>query len=997
MEENKRKKDEKKPLNATNNADMVTTLDGRVVNKKDIKEGEIYINAEGKKVRKVVRKIVKDDTGSNVVNSGANSFASNSVVSEKKNDQKGDVALNREEFLERVNSRHSFLERIKNNEKVSGQRPVVAQTPTQAMPQEDAIEDVESVTPDRSVSELESAVVDENLANSLGKGTSYASASIGGESKVSGLATNPNAKATDILSQANNPISRSLTGNQVAAIPMPTNALPKKKEKKKRKPIKLWIPMVAIASVYVIVCLVYFFTTYNFADKSVNLGMYYIDVGADSKKEYYDGQKFNFYELIMTYYWSEEDIEKYDLTKLNMVEPTNSMGYTLNNGYINAIWDGEYASESVEYRDVDVKFLYNEEVCYVPVRIYKNILTSLNCYSSVQDMEESKAGDSISVTVFGVYTNKVMVDEGINSIERKMESGEYDLWIHLYRGTSIIDARQKLVFDENTKTYTLPEMVAGFSVRYAPGKYASGNAYSADDIKITANAVDDYDINCYTYDKYSVATYDEEQNANLRDEDKPFTIRTINSQLSATTTELTSARFNQPFVFSILPNAEKGYTLREGHSVSYNIKDSDGNYKYTEFKTLTADNMNNYRIEREEVRGDVVVKVDKCLNTYKAVFYTKLSGDADYIVKTTLELTKGNEIYWQSGNTGVDYFTFVGWQELKGDGELGPVIQQSEWRVDNNHIMGTNDRIFYAQYDYSENAVEYAGEGFEIVDTEGHILSASAITTFTYNKPLEFRLRIKDGYSFGDELVRLMYKVADGSYTTLIPMNCSSYQQYNESHVYRIDGTVLTGILTFDLNMQYDVKTTSEMYTVNVDSLRRASAGASDTTHITITLNPGHTAVGTLELKYNGITADNCSTSHTSGNTYCFVIKRSKITDDVNIEVLNIGVEHNVFTTAGDGETKRFKVVTPGTTTEINKVVVAGNDFTFALDIESGFKLDESAGAVSATVNGSVVTVSKDGDNYTINANSITGDITIIVTGIVEDIPEEEGGEPSEE
>ena len=40
MEENKRKKDEKKPLNVTNNADMVTTLDGRVVNKKDIKGGD---------------------------------------------------------------------------------------------------------------------------------------------------------------------------------------------------------------------------------------------------------------------------------------------------------------------------------------------------------------------------------------------------------------------------------------------------------------------------------------------------------------------------------------------------------------------------------------------------------------------------------------------------------------------------------------------------------------------------------------------------------------------------------------------------------------------------------------------------------------------------------------------------------------------------------------------------------------------------------------------
>ena len=295
MEENKRK------TNNLSNDDMVTTLDGRVVSKKDIKDGEIYINAEGKKVRKVVRKVAREEgnaknnnveVNNSTISLGAVKTSDPKIAHENRN---GDP----KELMERVNARHSFLERMRKNEKISVSR---VETP-QAQPEvatgeslyEEAI-DEDNISADRSVAQLESDVLDENYSNSIGAGTSYATANIGRESKVSGLATNPNANPTAIMSQAGNPISQSLTGNQIA-IPKPVNAkVTEKKPKKKRKPIKLWIPMVAIAGVYVVACLVYFFTCYNFGDKSIDIGKYYIAVGADSKKEYYDGQKFNFYE-----------------------------------------------------------------------------------------------------------------------------------------------------------------------------------------------------------------------------------------------------------------------------------------------------------------------------------------------------------------------------------------------------------------------------------------------------------------------------------------------------------------------------------------------------------------------------------------------------------------------------------------------------------------------------------------------------------------------------
>lgn len=979
MEKDKRKNYDESLSETVKTADMVKTLDGRIVSKKDIKDGEIYINAEGKKVRKVVKKVVKETnkTDQKIVEESQSDVPQESFVQEKYKSAE-EVRANRngdpKDFLDRVNAKHSFLERMRKNEKISA--PKMAELEAETVDEEpsvveEAIEDVNNVAVDSSVSELETAVLDENYANSIGKGSNYASANIGGESSISGLATNPNADPKMIMSQAGKPISQSLAGNQVK-LPTPVNAKTKLvKPKKKRKPIKLWIPMVALAGVYLVVCLVYFFTCYNFGDKSIDIGKYYIAIGDEAKKEYYDGEQFNFYELVMTYYWAEENVEEYDLTKLHIVEPTKSMGYTLNNGYISAIWDGDYASDDVLYRDVNVKFLYKDETCFVPVRIYKNILTSLKCYSSVQDLYGAKGGDTIAVTVFGVYTNKVLEESGLGSIDRKLDPTEYNLWIHI-KASDIGSMRAKLEFDEKSHKYVLPSKVGNITIRYVDEAL-----YPADEITITANAIDNYDISCFTYDKFSVNTYEEIQNPSIQKENRSYTIQTINSQLSAEKTEAKDARYNQPFTFSVRPNYEQGYTLRQGASVSYNVKDEKGNYKYSEFKTLSADELNNYRIEREEVTGEIVIKVDKCLNTYNAVFYTKASASAEYTQYETLEFVKGANISKPNDPQSTTYFTFTGWAERFSDGTLGEII--TDWTT---VLMGTTDRVFEAQYEYSNSSVTYASAGYEITD-----LSGNKITSITYGEALEFKLRLLPNYSFGGENVTLYYKTADGVYKQVFPVGHNTSQEYDADDRYIIDGENLTGDLTFDLDMRYTVSTTETSYTINITEIRRVLNTAVSDAHITITLKNGYSASETPVLTYNGITANYCSMhTHTGNKTYCYKINKALITDNVNIEVSGIEMTYTIVAEGEAGDEVNF-TITDTEGTGISTATLSDNeDFEFKIQVDDGYNMEDAT--VVAVIDGVSTELSAIDGVYSLDNskfNGITSTITIKVTGISEE------------
>ncbi len=1043
-------------LNRGTEDEMVTTLDGRVISKKDIKIGEIYINSEGKKVRKVVKKIIKtsiakkepepqqtstpamsplgeenkltqkspeeinaarlaalksmgripeksatengqksESTKPETADKSANTSSSPLQDSNTLNLSPAEIEKAQEEeqkapqapktFLERVNSKHAFLDKLKNNERISG-TPVVSATATQGVEvRNDSID--ENVGPDSSVEALETAVVDENYANSIGKGSSYASGTGGPESKVSSVATNPNASKTAIMSQAGNPLSQSLAGN---SIPLPINqTLPKAKPKKKRKPIKLWIPTVILASAYVIACVVYFVTGYDFSDKSVDIGKYYIAIGEESKKEYYDGQKFNFYELIMTYYWSNENIEEYDLTKFHMVEPTNSMGYTLKNGYINGIWDGDYAREDVEYRDVEVKFLYNEETCYVPVRIYKNVLTSLNCYSSIRDLTGCKSGDGVSVTVFGVYTNKVMVDEGINSIERKMDAGEYDLWIHLYRDDTRTEGAKyykhaKLEFDATTNTYILPRTVENFTVKYRDTLNSVGEVTDkADDLKITANAVKDYNINCYTYDKYGVETFDKVENPSMNKEDKPFKVMTINSQLASERKEQVSARFNEPFTFSIRPNEEQGYTLRDGYSVQYNIIVNDVEYVYKDFKVLEKDELNNYRIEREEISGKIVIKVVGCSNRYNATFFTKESSSSEYRVYETLSIVKGGTISCPQAPEDTEYFKFLGWAERYANGTTSAIIE--DWST---IIMGTTDRVFEAQYEAGENTIAYVSSGYEIVDLEGN-----PITSIVYGEDLTFKLKLKSGYSFGGDGVRLYFSTSGGPLQQIYADGHSTPQIYDEDHRYIIDGEALTGDLTFDLNMLYKVTSDDNRFTFeivgqNTKEIRKVVGSANTLAHIRITLNAGLMPDDEYPiLCLNGEEATYCP-SHSSGSSYCYYISKSQVTDNLNITVSGIKGQYNIIPQNGDGGEVNFKVKTEDGSQELTTTIIGTEDLKFTVVANDGY--DMTNALVLAYVNGWAKQLDLTDGVYTLRNSDFSGlstDIVIKVTGVVSTVP----------
>ncbi len=990
MEENKQKNNKN-----LSGEDMVTTLDGRVVSKKDIKDGEIYINAEGKKVRKVVRKVAREEVPSqNVNNVGAVASTLQSVAVKKVEPKVAHENRNGDpkELMERVNARHSFLERMRKNEKIGVTKaPEIVQTQetTNGDLYEESI-DEENIAPDRSVSQLESDVLDENYSNSIGGGTSYATSNIGNESKVSGLATNPNANPMAIMSQAGNPISQSLAGNQTA-IPRPVNAKVEiKKPKKKRKPIKLWIPMVAIASVYVVACLVYFFTCYNFADKSVDIGKYYIAVGADSKKEYYDGQKFNFYELIMTYYWSDENVEEYDLTKFHMVEPTNSMGYTLNNGYISGIWDGDYADDAVAYRDVKVKFLYNEETCYVPVRIYKNILTSLNCYSSVQDLYGAKGGDTIAVTVFGVYTNKVMQDEGIGSIERKLDAGEYDLWIHV-EGSDGLSGSSKLEYNEATKKYIVPSKIGSATIHYTEW---NGGVNRPDDIKITATSVIDSNIKCYTYDKYDVSTYNTVQHI-----EESFTIRVPHSYLNENDSErdvVKNARFNHPFTFSIEPN--ETYRLRDGATVSYNVKDEDGNYVYENFQTLNADELGNYRVEREQVTGRVIIKVDGCSNKYTATFYTKDTLNSGYGVYTTAEFLPDNNITGISNPTDSDFFKFTGWKEKFADGSYGEIYTDLT-----QIVMGATDRSFEAQYEATNPSISYIGTGFSIVNNYGE-----PINEITYGEPLTFKLKLTDGYIVNGK-VKLLYKTdaPNSTFTQIYPDGSNNEaQDYSEEQTYTINGSALNGNLTFDLNISYKINE-SEMFEVlsnqNSSKIDRIAHSQAGSMYIKIRLKEGYSAerdeqslvIPPVISFNNGASQLRLYTANTTSE-FVYEINLNDITQNITFKIESgVVTKYSVVAkTAVEDEVPNFKVMTvveEGESTELTEFVTENEDLLFKIVPLADYKADNIV--VKAKIGNTEITLNPTDSVYTLSNTLFNGKsrtIEIIVSGIEIDIPNEE-------
>lgn len=765
--------------------EMVQTLDGRIVNKKEIKNGEIYINAQGKKVRKVIKKVVKSNSGTegsisdskvsdaqisskneNLVNSSQNSTSNssvlpepkkvgsvlpepkkvgenNNVLPEPKNTTGEDSSLLKTEdepelsqkinttddsdFRERLSSKHSFLQRMRTGGSVSA-------PPTSALPSRNSKQtnggnkggsnskggkkgQEEEVALDKSVSELEEAVLNENYQESIGKNGQTATGQ-GRNSSVSGKASNPRGNIlNNPLSNADNDIARGLAGSYSLAQPKSSTQLPlaKSKKQKTKKPISLWVPASIIAAVYIIICGIYFISNYNFSEKTVSVGEYFLNAGANSKTEYYDGERFNFFELAMTYDYGEKNIQNIDMSKLNLTTRANeqsTMGYTLNNGYISARWEGEYATATK--REVNVEFRYGNEIGYIPITIYRNRLESLSGQGSVV-----VNGDKLSVLVWGNYTNDLVKNHKADPLpQRKLAIGEYELFIVPVSGgqfkltASNVDASSS---NGNVDTYKLTasqlrQIESGIDrieVRSTESSSIRSIIFRTFHTEVVLGGAGNTEEEIGSEFQYGFKCVDYQT-----DED-------INGG---------SIALNDSLKFKI--ELKEGYYKSEkDFKVEFAIK-SNGGSDYGRYKTITSENIfevdgNTYfRVQREDIDGDIKVKISGVTNIYP-VYFLVLNSQGKYEIDETKTINvQYKEIKSQTVPNPSDYLghTFEGWKEatnLESNPDNVSYVEGAESEkfdttTSQFSVTSGTAKYYYAQYALSTYKVSFRGNGFKL-------------------------------------------------------------------------------------------------------------------------------------------------------------------------------------------------------------------------------------------------------------------------------------------
>ena len=358
----------------------------------------------------------------------------------KTQDTEPEQASEGSSLRDRLKSRHAFLDRLERGQKV-GVAPVLDKQETFKVVNADLVEEIEDeeeVLPDASVLQLEDQVETDTYLRANGYASSKGQRAGQKSTSVSGSAINPNEKPN----LAGSGVSKGLVGNYALPTPEKEVVIPqekKKKEKKKRKPIKSWVVVVALVSIYLVGMLAYFLVGYNFNKKAVAIVLYYIDIGENAKLEYYDGEQFNYNEMKMTYYYSDDNIETFNISSENFADTTIGMGYSINNEYISALWVDSFASASS--RSVKIKFSFDNLICYVPVTIYRNKLYDIERMFELSSID---AGQEITPTIFGVYTNKLL-DERNEKIRKVMPLDGYDL--ELYVGSKFRSLKEMGCFD----------------------------------------------------------------------------------------------------------------------------------------------------------------------------------------------------------------------------------------------------------------------------------------------------------------------------------------------------------------------------------------------------------------------------------------------------------------------------------------------------------------------------------------------------------------------
>ncbi len=1011
---------------------MVKTLDGRVVPKSEIADGEIYINEQGKKVRKVVKKVVKtkilpksaEQSQVESMYSGVNkpsdaikdspagkeldvkkansavlpqpinvpkqeqSVASENSVpevavrdaSERSNEKSNNFKAStdnrepkQETFMDRISAKHSFLLRMQNNGKVSSLNNrgtsfsvVDKNNASPSINQNGIVE--EAIQPDSAVTELENAVVKENYDYSVGKGSSVAKGTGKGSSNVSGAAYNPNGSVLNSpVSNANNKISQGLAGNYVVATPI----VKSKKKKKKTSFFKPWFVIVPLVLVYFIVALVYFIGKYNFGDKSVNVGLYYVNVGANAKLKYYDGEPFNWRDLAMTYFFGNDNIKEFDLGKINFVEPDEYSGYTIQeDGGICAVWDGIY--KDADYRPVDVVFKHENQVCKVRVTIYRNKVSKLSTYSA---LEEVKAGAKICPVVRGVYTNEVMVEEGIGYLPKQLTTDEYDLVFSYHDGAQYVSA---IIAPDASGMFTLPKILV------LPDREILIDYSAKEKIRIMAVAKNDKNVWCDVYQYYNLDTAEVDA--------------AIGSIVKVTSDDSigTSLETNRPVKFRVKLN--EGYTFSDG-GVFYTVTSKADGAQESEKYELLPNEEGVYCLRREVINGNIKLYLE-ATNKYTINFNGVGEYQLTYLDAMSSLLgseegkvpiqTKENYIFngWYTEQTG-------GVQVITGE---NVIINNCPGITDESgNFIATKDITLYPRFTAKDYTVSLQNKGMKIMRgaNEWTTFSASDTSATFYFEISEELSAINTNFNnvaiqsntYGS-LFKVYYKTSESENWTLITFTGKNSSAY----LYNIKFNGTMSNLEFKVEgIKYPISVLNENDETNPiqfnvindnDEALETVYSVEKQENIKFTINLATGYVKTSEYKVLYKIADDSYTELTADGDGYYQISKDKLWGSLTIKVVGVT---RCFAVTTEGE--HFEVVQlDGKTTfsQINE----NTEMKFAINVKAGYEADSLTYKVEYKVgDGDYVVLSgEDVDGvviYTIGSDKITNNITIKVSGIV--------------
>ena len=891
----------------------------------------------------------------------------------KKNNYQQPVQPKQETLRDRISAKHSFLLKLENNERVGGGGYGVSASGSASEfsgsgPASGNGIFEEAIAPDTNVTELADAVMKENYDYSIGKGASIATGTGRGASTVSGAASNPNGSVLNSpVSNANNKFSQGLAGNLAAA---PVIAKPIK-AKKKKVYVKPWVIALPLVLIYMVVALVYFIGKYNFADKSVNVGLYYVNIGAKAKLKYYDGEPFNWRDMAMTYFYGDKNIKEYDLGKINFVEPDEYSGYTIKeDGGICAVWDGEYAN--ADFRPVEVSFKHENQIVKVAVRIYRNKISKLSTYSSIEELE---AGELINPVVRGVYTNEVMVEDGINYLSKQLTTDEYNLLFTYNDGARDVGAY--LVPDAVTGMFTLPKTIV------LPDREVTVDYSAKSRIKIYAVAKNDETIKCDVYQYFNL-----DATTMVDSEVGRITETTTNNPISE---ELET---NRPVKFRVRLN--EGYTLNE-KGVSYTITNKGSDVE-SEKIALTPNEDGVYCLTRDVITGNIKIYVDAG-NRYSIDFDGV--GEVEITYKDLISGLLGTEEGKIPPQEKENYI-FAGWYTEKTggvqviDGENN-VINGVEGIADEyGKFVATRNIKLYPRFIAKDYTVTLLNNGVKIMrgDSPWESFNSSDTSVQFYFDIVDESIKaintnfnnvsISNRY---EDYFKVWYRVKGSEAWTRLTYNGTNnkYYFYNVSFgnnignlEFKIDG------IKYPINVVNENGDKEEVKFVAVDE-NGANIGASysipRSADIKFKIDLASGYVKNSEYKVLVKIGDGEFAVANKVGEF-FVVDQSNLWGTLTIKVVGVIREYSVNLEGGEG----FSIINKDgeNVTVINEKM----ELKFKVSVNEGYQINGTLYKVEVKIgDGNFVVVygaeDENGDvYYTVNAETVTADIVIKVSGI---------------